>query len=159
MKATDALGWAAIVGAGVVAYLVVKKAADTGKKAADAIADVITTDLNPTSTENVVYRLIPESWKSATFDAIDEITAPVVPEIPLQESLDKKLTDQSGLGLKVSYGQGLTLAQRMRENLGTPGLTDYEKSAIRLADSNMPVKAPNPFDFTRIPGIVRDIFN
>lgn len=166
MKATDALKWAGIAFAGVTAYLVVSRAVKTGGEIKDAVVETVTTDLNPASRENVIYRNIPDSVKTGFFDWLDsfgqdkpESIAPDVPDEPLQKTLDYQLTVQSGLGLKVNFGQGLTLAERMAETGGSGLMTDYERRSIRLMDAGEPPKAPNPFDFTRIPNIVRDIFN
>lgn len=166
MKAADALKWAGIAFAGVAAYVIVTRAAKAGGDAVAAVKEAVTVDLNPASPENVIYRNIPDSVKSAVFDWFDsfaqdepESIAPPKPTEPVQLTLDKKLTDQTGKGLKVDYGQGLDLAARMNETGGSGLLTDYERRSIRLMDAGEPPKAPNPFDFTRIPNIVRDIFN
>lgn len=164
MKAKQALGWAAVAFGAVAAYLVVSKVVKTGGKVVDAAVETLKTDLNPASRENVIYSNIPDDFKTRVFDWIDSFSADTptdisAPEEPVQKTLDYQLTVQSGLGLKVNYGSGLALAERMAETGGAGGMTDYEKRAIRLAESGEPVKAPNPFDFTRIPNIVRDIFN
>jgi hypothetical protein len=56
MKALDAVKIAGIVGAGVVAFLLVRRVSQGGQKVVDAAVSVITKDLNPASPDNVIYK-------------------------------------------------------------------------------------------------------
>jgi hypothetical protein len=68
MKTMDAVKIAGIVAAGVAAYLVVTKTAKAGGKVVEAAKEVITKDLNPASTENVIYKNLPETVQTKVGD-------------------------------------------------------------------------------------------
>jgi len=64
MKTMDAVKIAGIVAAGVAAYLVVTKTAKAGGQVVSAAKEVITKDLNPASSENIIYSNLPDSVKN-----------------------------------------------------------------------------------------------
>lgn len=68
MKTMDAVKIAGIVAAGVAAYLVVTRTAKAGGKVVEAAKEVITKDLNPASTENVIYKNLPETVQTKVGD-------------------------------------------------------------------------------------------
>jgi hypothetical protein len=68
MKTMDALKIGGVVVAGVAAYLIVTKAAKTGGKVVEAVKETITKDINPASTENVIYKNLPESVQRGVGD-------------------------------------------------------------------------------------------
>lgn len=56
MKNTTASQMAGVVAAGVVAYLVVSRTIKAGGKVLEGAKEVLTKDLNPASSENIVYK-------------------------------------------------------------------------------------------------------
>jgi len=56
MKAVDALKIGGILAAGVVTYLLVTRTLKAGGKVIDGAKKVLTEDLNPASTENIIYK-------------------------------------------------------------------------------------------------------
>lgn len=71
MKPMDALKLAGIVAAGVAAYLVVTKTAKAGGQVAQAAKEVITKDLNPASSDNIIYSNLPDSVKNGIGKVFD----------------------------------------------------------------------------------------
>jgi tRNA A37 threonylcarbamoyladenosine dehydratase len=70
MKNMYALKIAGIVAAGVAAYLIVTRTYKAGGNAVEAVKEVITKDLNPASTENVIYKNLPENVQTFVGDAL-----------------------------------------------------------------------------------------
>ena len=71
MKTMDALKIAGIVAAGVGVYLVVTKTAKAGGQVVTAVKDVVTKDLNPASSENIIYSNLPDSVKNSLGKVFD----------------------------------------------------------------------------------------
>lgn len=61
MKNSETLKYAGLIFVAVASYLVVTKIAKTGGAVADTVKKVVTEDLNPASTKNVVYTNLPET--------------------------------------------------------------------------------------------------
>jgi hypothetical protein len=68
MKTSDALKIGGIVFAGVAAFLIVNRAIKEGGKVAVAVSEVVKKDLNPASTENIIYKNLPETVQTKVGD-------------------------------------------------------------------------------------------
>lgn len=71
MKTIDAFKFAGIVAAGVAAYLVVTKTAKAGGQVVKVAKEVITKDLNPASSDNIIYSNLPDSIKNGIGKVLD----------------------------------------------------------------------------------------